>query len=169
MTDSAGVRILVTGGTLDKTHDPLTETFGFAAAAESFVPRILAEARSEAAVETLFFKDSADFTDADREAVWAAARGAPERSIVVTHGTSTMDQTARFLAERLAADGATKTIVLTGAMRPFSFGGSDAPFNLGGAMIAARALDAGVYAVMNGRVFAAAEVRKNAAAGRFDR
>ncbi len=163
------VRILVTGGTLDKAHDPLTETFGFEAAAASHLPQILAEARTEAAVETLFLKDSAEFEDADREAIAEAALSAEETALVITHGTSTMGETARFLASRIAEAAREKTVVLTGAMRPFSFGASDASFNLGGAVIAAQILGPGVFAVMNGRVFPADELRKNEALGRFDR
>lgn len=166
--DGASVRILVTGGTLDKAHDPLTESFGFQSGA-THLPRILAEARTEIAVQTLFLKDSAEFTDADRAAIGQAIVAASEDRIVVTHGTSTMGETARALEPVLLAEAPQKTIVLTGAMRPFSFGASDAAFNLGGAVIAAQIAPPGVYAVMNGRIFSAAAVRKNVALGRFDR
>ena len=53
-------------------------------------------------------------------------------------------------------------------MRPHSLSVSDGPFNLGGAMIAAQTLPAGVYGVMNGRVFEADHLTKNTAQGRFD-
>jgi len=83
---------------------------------------------------------------------------------VITHGTGTMGMTARYL------DGLElgKTVVLTGAMRPASVLGSDAAFNLGGALAAARVLAPGVWGVMNGRVFPAADLEKNTATGRFD-
>ena len=61
-----------------------------------------------------------------------------------------------------------KTIVLTGAMRPASFKHGDAEFNIGGAVIAAQSLPAGVYIVMNGRVFDPSSVRKNGALNRFE-
>ena len=75
-----------------------------------------------------------------------------------------MEQTAQYLSARVTG----KTVVLTGAMRPFSLGRSDAAFNVGGAMIAAQTLPHGVYGVMNGRVFTADNLRKNTQAGRFD-
>ena len=81
----------------------------------------------------LLQKDSLDFDDADRAAIAIAVRDAPERAVVITHGTGTMEQTAKWLA----AEHSGKTIVLTGAMRPFSLGRSDGPFNLGGAIVAA--------------------------------
>jgi L-asparaginase/Glu-tRNA(Gln) amidotransferase subunit D len=54
-----------------------------------------------------------------------------------------------------------KTIVLTGAMIPYSIANSDALFNLGFATAAAQTLPAGVYVAMNGRVFAWDKVTKN--------
>jgi len=61
-----------------------------------------------------------------------------------------------------------KTVVLTGAMRPFSLNSSDGEFNLGGAVVAAQILAPGVWGVMNGRVFPADLLHKDTAAGRFD-
>lgn len=166
--DAAPVRILITGGTLDKAHDPLTERFGFQTGA-THLPTLLEEARADAKFDVLFLKDSAEFSDEDRAAIARAVVAATEERLVLTHGTSTMGDTARFLAPIMEAEAPSKTLVLTGAMRPFSFGRSDAPFNLGGAIVAARLSPPGVYAVMNGRVFTADEVAKNTALGRFDR
>ena len=108
--------------------------------------------------------DSLNMTDTHRQQLAQALAAAPEQAIVVTHGTSTMGATARFLAPHAGE----KTVVLTGAMRPFSLSFSDGPFNLGGAIIAAQTLPAGVYGVMNGRVFPAAALNKNTERGRFD-
>jgi L-asparaginase len=60
-----------------------------------------------------------------------------------------------------------KTIVLTGAMRPFALGDSDASFNLGAALIAAQTLPAGVYICMNGNVHRGNEVIKDYQQGVF--
>lgn len=161
------VALLVTGGTLDKIHDWAREALAFPPeAGASHAPEILSEARCHSVrVQVLFLKDSLDFDQADRDAIAAAAAQAPEAHLVVTHGTSTMAETARALAARSLG----KTIVLTGAMRPFSLGRSDAAFNLGAAILAAQLAPAGVYAAMNGRLFADHQIRKNLAEGRFDR
>ena len=159
------VRILTTGGTFDKVHDWRTEQLAFAGEGVSEVPTVLAHGRCDwPFIEHVFQLDSLDMTDDDRAVIAERCAAAPEDRLVVTHGTSTMAETARYLADRSLP----KAIVLTGAMRPHSLYVSDASFNLGGALVAAQALDAGVYAVMNGRVFGASEVRKNTELGRFD-
>ncbi len=156
------VRILVTGGTLDKLHDPLREALGFGTASQ--VPDILARGRcSFPVVELLTLKDSLEFDDSDRERLAVAVAKSAETAVVVTHGTGTMGQSARYLADRVAG----KTVVLTGAIRPFALGGSDASFNLGGAVIAAQVLAEGVWGVMNGRPIEAADLDKNTKTGRF--
>jgi L-asparaginase len=163
------LRIIVTGGTLDKIHDVQTEGLGFAPDGTTHLPELLRTSRCHfPIVELLMLKDSLYFDDADRQAIALAVIRAPERAVVVTHGTGTMGQTARFLAPLIAQAKAGKTVVLTGAMRPYSLQKSDADFNIGGAVVAAQLLGAGVWGVMNGRVFAAEDLVKNTELGRFD-
>lgn len=159
------VRIIVTGGTLDKVHDPKTEGLAFAADGTTHLPEILRHGRCYfPVVQQLMLKDSLDFDDADRDAIADAVKAAPERAIVITHGTGTMGESARWIAERVSG----KTVVLTGAMRPHSLSLSDGPFNLGGAIVAAQIMEPGIYGVMNGRVIDAARLDKNTEQGRFD-
>ena len=61
----------------------------------------------------------------------ALPRRVREPASSITHGTDTMVETARALAD---AGLAGKTIVLTGAMVPYAFGSSDGLFNLGSAL-----------------------------------
>ena len=165
MTTMKPVRIIVTGGTIDKVHDPHSEGLAFPEDGASHIPEILAQARSFApVVQEILQKDSLEFCDADRDTLAAAIAAAPEDAIVVTHGTGTMGDSARWVASRVAD----KTVVFTGAMRPHSLGRSDGSFNLGGALIAAQTLPYGVYGVMNGRIFEAQNLDKNTATGRFD-
>jgi L-asparaginase len=108
--------------------------------------------------------DSLDMTEADRGLVVERCSSCPDERIVVTHGTDTMAETARALhAARLP-----KTIVLTGAMIPYTFGSSDGLFNLGSALSLAQVLPPGVYVAMNGRFFEGNKVRKNREAGVFE-
>lgn len=159
------LRIIVAGGTLDKVHDVTTESLAFPADGSSMVPDILHKGRCYFPLTQIILqKDSLDFTDKDREMVRLAVEGAKEDQIVITHGTGTMGETARYLADHISG----KTVVLTGAMRPHSLSVSDASFNLGGAIIAAQSCPFGVYGVMNGRVFAASDLNKNISMGRFD-
>jgi L-asparaginase len=103
-------------------------------------------------------------TDEHRARILAACRAAAEPRIVITHGTDTMELTARALG----AAALPKTIVLTGAMVPYTFGSSDGLFNLGSALAFAQALPSGTYVAMNGRCLAWNGVRKNRATGVFE-
>ena len=78
--------------------------------------------------------------------------------IVVTHGTDTLEETAWFLQRVLAP---AKPVVLTAAMRPATALLADGPQNLLDAVRVARERGArGVLAVLAGRVFVAAGLRK---------
>jgi L-asparaginase len=158
------IRILITGGTFDKEYDELT---GYLFFRETHVPEMLRLGRSriEVRVETVMMVDSLDLDDRGRALIVERCRACRERSIVITHGTDTMVETARALA---AADLAEKTIVLTGAMVPYAFGSSDGLFNLGSALSFVQVLAAGVYVAMNGRHFRWDAVRKNRESGIFE-
>jgi L-asparaginase len=157
------IRVFVTGGTFDKEYDELSGRLFFK---DTHLHEMLRIGRSRVpvSVDTLMMIDSLDMTDADRRLVVERCTGCPEARIVVTHGTDTMAETARALH----AAGLAKTIVLTGAMIPYTFGSSDGLFNLGSALSFAQVLPPGVYVAMNGRVFEGHRVRKNREAGIFE-
>ena len=157
------IQVFITGGTFDKEYNELNGALYFK---ETHVQEMLEKGRSrlELQTETLFMKDSLEFTDLDREKIQAACAAATSDRILITHGTDTMTQTAEFLANRVQD----KTIVLTGAMIPYKFGSSDGMFNLGSALAFVQLLPAGVYISMNGKIFPAGQVRKNLARGEFE-
>jgi L-asparaginase len=157
------LRILVTGGTFDKDYHELEGRLLFK---RTHVQEMLELGRCKLAVEveTLMLIDSLEMTEADRARVLEACRRASEERVVITHGTDTMEETARTIG----AAGLAKTIVLTGAMVPYTFGSSDGLFNLGSALAFAQALAAGTYVAMNGRVFHWDDVRKNKKTGVFE-
>src|SRR3974390_1609914 len=107
----SAARIIVTGGTFDKRYDAIKGELTFS---ETHLPALLEQARVKAqlAVDIRLLIDSLQMTDAHRQSVLEACREAPERSIVVVHGTDTMVETAQVVG-RAALD---KTVVLTGAM-----------------------------------------------------
>lgn len=155
------ILVLTTGGTIDKAYfDALSEY----QIVESGIPAVLAQARVALPfrVMELMRKDSLELTDADRALVADVVREAPETRVVITHGTDTMTDTARALA-----DIAGKTVVLTGALSPARFAETDAPFNLGMAFATAQTAPAGVWIAMSGQVFDGLKVRKDRAAGKF--
>ncbi len=160
---SERIRVLITGGTFDKEYDEITGRLFFK---DSHLPEMLALGRSKLDLEvrTLMMIDSLEMTDADRDIIVEHCRSTPETRIVITHGTDTMETTAR----RLAAKIQDKTVVITGAMIPYKFGSSDGLFNLGSALAFVQTLPAGVYVVMNGRYFRAERVHKNRQTGFFE-
>ena len=161
--DRMPVRLLVTGGTFDKEYNEITGELYFE---DTHMREILELGRSklEVKIRTLMLIDSLDMTDEDRSTILDNCKRVDEDQIVITHGTDTMTQTAKILAEA----GLDKTIVLTGAMIPYKFGSSDGLFNFGGAMAFAQALPSGVYVAMNGRYFDWDKVEKNKKTGTFE-
>jgi L-asparaginase len=157
------IRILVTGGTFDKEYNELDGTLYFK---DTHLHEMLALGRckAEVSVETLMMIDSLDMSDAHRNAIVERCRSCPEAQIVITHGTDTMETTARMLGNAVQS----KTIVLTGAMIPYKFGSSDGLFNLGSALAFVQTLSPGVYIAMNGRCFPFDNVRKNRQSGEFE-
>ncbi len=157
------VRMFVTGGTFDKEYNELEGKLYFR---DTHLPEMLALGRCKVTVDirTLMMIDSLEMTDTDRKIILDNCLKCNENSIVITHGTDTMEDTAQVLGEALLP----KTIVLTGAMVPFKFGSSDGLFNLGSALAFAQCLPPGVYVAMNGRYFEWNSVRKNKKTGEFE-
>ena len=155
------VLILTTGGTIDKIYfDALSDY----KVGDSVVSRLLeiARARRSFRVQEVLRKDSLELTDEDRALIRRQVLEAPESHVIITHGTDTMTETAKVLA-----DLPDKVIVLVGALAPARFGESDASFNLGMAFAAMQLCAPGVHIAMSGSVFAADKVIKDRAAGAF--
>ena len=145
------ITFLQTGGTIDKVY-PQTETnhgYNFEIGAPALIS-ILEKVNPAFEFETMSVvkKDSLDFTDADRQAVFDAANDCKNENIIITHGTDTIQKTAEKLS-----DIKNKKIILTGAMLPAEFSKSDAMFNLGMAVGALQTLQfQGVFICLYGLV-----------------
>ncbi len=164
MKGEEAIRILITGGTIDKEYDPLTGELTFA---KSHLSNILSQVRCRArfVVEEVMLKDSLQMGSADREEILKRCVDRQENKLIITHGTDTMVETGLALGNHVKG----KTIVLVGAMIPYAFGASDALFNLGCAFAAVQALQQGVYITMNGKIFFWDNVRKNKESGEFEK
>jgi len=157
------IRIFITGGTFDKEYNELNGQLYFK---DTHLKELLEMGRNKVPVviETLMMIDSLEMKDSHREMIVEKCADCPEHQIVITHGTDTMAETAKWLASNIQD----KTIVLTGAMIPIKFGSSDGLFNLGSAFAFVQSLPNGVYIAMNGRFFHWNNVRKNKDTGRFE-
>lgn len=156
------IRVITTGGTIDKVYFDTTSDYEVG---EPTVPHVFREAAVgiEFELEPLLRKDSLEITDEDRARIRLACEAASENHILITHGTDTMSETAEYL-EGIPG----KTIILTGALTPARFRVTDAIFNLGLALGAVLSKQEGVFLAMNGQIFEAGKVRKNREAGRFE-
>jgi L-asparaginase len=157
------IRIFVTGGTFDKEYNEITGQLYFK---DTHIKEMLelGRARVDLEIRTLMMIDSTEMTDADRDLIALNCQRAEVSQIIVTHGTDTMVETAKVIAEKVKD----KTIVLTGAMIPYKFGSSDGLFNLGAAIAFVQTLPKGVYIAMNGRYFNWDNCRKNKQFGVFE-
>lgn len=158
------IRLITTGGTFDKKYDAIRGKLDFK---ETHLPEILDIVRlnPDVVIENRALIDSLEMTDGLRMQIIESCKSSTEDLIIITHGTDTMSRTAEMLG-KAAPEG--KTIVLTGAMVPYTISGSDALFNLGTAFSAVQLLGSGVYIVMNAAVFSWDNVRKNKSEGRFE-
>lgn len=159
------VVILGTGGTIAGTAARPQDTLGYRAAQlpiADLVAAVPALAGLPLETEQLAQVDSKDM-DAE---VWGRLLVAVERQLqrpevqglVVTHGSDTLEETAYLLQRVLAPS---RPVVLTAAMRPATALLADGPQNLLDAVRLAREPGAcGVLAVLAGRVFEAAGLRK---------
>ena len=158
------IKIFVTGGTFDKDYDEKNGRLYFK---KTHMNEILALGRSkvEVGIETLMMLDSLDMKEKDRELIVKKCTAAIEDQIVITHGTDTMVDTAKYVANEIND----KVIIFTGAMIPIKFGSSDGLFNLGSALSFAQILKPGVYITMNGQYFNYDNVIKNKQLGIFEK
>lgn len=156
------IQIFAVGGTIDKIYFDAASEFKVG---EPQIGELLHEANVtfNYRVESLMRKDSLDMNDADRDRVREAVEQSQCERILITHGTDTMAETARFLLH--IKD---KVVVLTGAMQPARLRVSDAIFNIGFAIGTLMLMPPGIYVAMNGQVFNPTYLRKNREALRFE-
>ena len=119
--------------------------------------------------ESVCNKDSRDINSEDLERLVKTIEVSPHENILITHGTFTMKNTAKFLVEYLSKNKIEKKIILTGSMIPIiGFSLSDAAFNLGYSIASFDSIKTGVYICMNGGIFDYNEVNKNTELLRFE-
>lgn len=157
------IKLFVTGGTFDKEYNEIKGELFFK---DTHLPEMLKMGRCKIQIEirTLMMIDSLDMNEEDRKIILENCKNAKENKILITHGTDTMIDTAKVIANQIN----NKTIVLTGAMIPYKFGSSDGLFNLGSALAFVQTLPNGVYIAMNGKYFHWDRVKKNKDLGEFE-
>lgn len=158
------ILFIQTGGTIDKDYPKSSGGYAFEFG-EPATQRILDRLNPsfEYEIITAFQKDSLEITKEDRQKLLSLIREREEKKIIITHGTDTLIETARYL-ESYFPD---TCIVLTGAMRPERFSNSDAPINLGMALSCVQQNQQGIFVCMHGSVKLSTEIRRDLETGLF--
>ena len=167
MIDMTDIQFIITGGTIDagycvtdQTCKPLTKS-----GVLEYLKNII---RTDHVVheKVIAMLDSRDISDKVRDEIHQAIINSKSNNIIITHGTDTMTETAKYLATKNIQN---KKIILVGAFYPLQgFAPTDAPFNLGYAIGKFESLDDGVYVAMNMKMFQPDKVTKNKHKGKFE-
>jgi len=97
-------------------------------------------------IEIVCEKDSREITKEDLDKLWLAVKSSKQENILITHGTFTIKDTAKFLENLITKENINKKIIITGAMIPIvGFSISDASFNLGYSLASFNSINSGVY------------------------
>lgn len=169
------------GGTIDKDYPRLTAGYAFEYGNESAATRILNTHPNLGItydVTSVCKKDSLEMTDLDRDMLIGSIRKIlvqrsmgnflPAARIVITHGTDTMIETAKFVQTQIRDYNANAVIAFTGATKPERFVDSDASFNLGSAIAATSCCSPGSLVIcMNGNVLPADKCIRDEKLGLF--
>ena len=169
--DDFSVALFLMGGTIDLTWNPLEglpEPTTKSVLSEYITKIINPSYRVYSYLVTN--KDSRDITDALRQELIKDIKKSAHKHILITHGTFTMADTAKYLHEKVNSDPELqdRRIVFTGSYYPIdNFAKSDAQANIGFALATLQTMDCGVTVVMNGRSFDPTKVIKDLKSGRF--
>lgn len=159
------VRVLTTGGTIEKSYDELEGTLYNK---DSLISLLLSKVRlphTEIEVQEIMAKDSLQMEDEDRKAILSAVKENLDTPTVILHGTDTMELTAQTCFYNLSE--LKHPVIFTGAMRPAGFEDSDARQNFIEALLASRLLEGGVYISFHGAIFPLPQVTKSKALRTF--
>jgi L-asparaginase len=162
------IKILATGGTIAGSAPANTTTTGYTSGALGIDSLIKAVPEMQKLANISGEQiTNASSTDMNDEILLGLGKRVNELlaskdvdGVVVTHGTSTLEETAYFLNLVVRSD---KPVVVVGAMRPATAISADGPFNLYNAVLLAASKEArgrGTMILMNDRIGSAREVTK---------
>jgi L-asparaginase len=166
MINNNKLHFILTGGTIDSYYDGIKDTA--VPNEHSSIPKFIKVLRlyEECEFTEVCMKDSRSLDEKDRNNILKAVADSKARRIIITHGTYTLPDSARYIKANLKTND--KVIIFVCSMIPLDgFIPTDAGFNLGYAVAKSQELDAGIYVCMNGRIFNPDEIVKLLSEGRF--
>lgn len=161
------IHFIITGGTIDSHYDGTKDTA--VANKTSVIPDYIKRLKlyEKANFTEVCMKDSRDLTKIDRKKILETIKESKQKRIIITHGTYTLPDTARYIKANLKKND--KTIIFVCSMIPLiGFSPTDAGFNIGYAVAKSQELESGIYVCMNGKIFNPEEIIKVLSEGRFD-
>lgn len=165
------IEILKMGGTIefkDPAYEKINDLMKLDVTIEAYLNNLV-KPHFSFETKVICEKDSRDIDLDDRNKLWNQIASSKNENILITHGTYTMKDTAKFIEKMMKESNISKRIVITGAMVPIvGFSISDAGFNLGYSLGSLGSLSHGVFICMNGGIFVADEVEKNINLFRFE-
>lgn len=156
----------MTGGTIDSSWNGIKDTA--VVNNHSIIPKYFKKliVYPNIGFNEVCMKDSREMNSRDLKKILSVLKKSKSKRFLITHGTYTMPDTAKFLEANL--DRKDQTVVFTGSMVPLEgVYPTDAGFNLGYAISKVQELKPGFYICMNGDTFTPQEVVKNLGEGRF--
>lgn len=160
------IHFILTGGTIDSYYDGTKDTA--VPNEKSAIPKYIESLRlyEKFIFTEICMKDSRELSQTDVKKIIKTVEESSSKMMIITHGTYTMPDSARFLKANLKRKD--QTIIFTGSMIPLiGFAPSDASFNLGFAISEVQRLSPGIYVAMNGKIFSPDEIMKMLREGRF--
>ncbi len=157
------ILIISTGGTFNKVYNPINGSLEVDSTGNA-IRIILSKWLCYFKIVTIIDKDSLDINDIDRGKLLDIIRDSSYSSIIVIHGTDTIDISTSFIADAKLS----KRVVFTGAMIPFAIDSVEATANLALALGFLQASkDSGVYIAINGVVGSYRDIIKDRVNGKF--
>ena len=157
------ILLISTGGTFNKVYNPQNGALDIdkkSTAIEEIAKKWLCKFE----LLNIIGKDSLKITNHDRLELLSTIHQSNYQSIIIIHGTDTMNVTAEYLADSELE----KTIVLTGAMIPYNIDPVEATANLCSAYGYINALEKeGIYIAMNGLMAPYKKIRKDRKKGKL--
>ncbi len=167
MAKISKLHFIATGGTIDSYWDGTKDTtvVNKSSVIARFINTLKLYEKCEFTEACM--KDSRDLAKSDRTKIFKTVQESNSKRIIITHGTYTLPDTARYLQANLKNND--KVIIFVCSMIPLEgFTPTDAGFNIGYAVAKSQELEAGIYVCMNGRIFTPEETIKILSEGRFE-
>ena len=160
------ILILNTGGTFNKVYNPLNGELEVSKKGEALKEILKHQTNLRYDLKNIIHKDSLFITDDDREKIKEQITNTKCSTVIIVHGTDTINKTADFLSKSIQ----NKMVILTGTMIPYSINPIEATSNFSMAVgYALSCFQKGIFISMHGMVEEHSKVFKNRKIGEFQR